>query len=364
MKAGDGSSTANSLVDFESGSPPLRTIGIWAGLVGAIVVLASLQLTVGVVFVPLSEVATLLSGGTSDDVWSRIVLDFRLPRALAALAAGTSLGVCGLLLQTAFRNPLADPWFLGLVHSARLGVAVLVVLSGAGGGSVLGGLGLVNNLGLAVAAGAGALAMTLVLVAIAPRVGAVTLLLTGLMLGQTAEGLISVILHFTTEAQGRAFGSWNDGTFTTVTLAQWAVLASCAAIGVGIAVVLVKPLNTLLLGDDYARTLGISVHRTRMTAVGAAALLAGAVTAFCGPVAFLGLLAPHLARALFGSADHRVLVPAAALVGAALALTADVITHLPWSRHFLHMNAVLGLIGGPVVVVLLLRGRSFHRYEG
>jgi iron complex transport system permease protein len=194
--------------------------------------------------------------------------------------------------------------------------------------------------------------MTLVLVALAPRVGAVTLLMTGLMLGQTAEGLISVLLHFTTEAQGRAFSSWNDGTFTAVTLSQWWILAAVAVVGMAAAVGLAKPLNSLLLGE-----------RTRVMAVTVAALLAGVVTAFCGPVAFIGILAPHLARALLTTADHRALVPAAALVGASLASLADFVTHLPWSRHFLHMNAVLGLAGGPVVVVLLLRQRAGRRLE-
>ena len=343
---------------------PARAWAAWGALGAALVGLAALQLSYGLVTIPLREVIVLLAGGTSDDVWSRIVLDFRLPRALAALTAGAGLGVAGLILQTVFRNPLADPWFLGLVHSARLGVAVLVVASGTAGGSLLGGLGLVNNVGLVVAAGAGALAMTGILLAIAPRVSPVTLLLTGLMLGQTAEGAISVVLHFTSEAQGRAFGSWNDGTFTTVTMLQWRVLAAIVVAGVTASVALVKPLNTLLLGDDYARTLGLKVSRVRMTAVSVAATLAGAVTAFCGPVAFLGILAPHLARALFRTADHRRLVPAAAILGAALAMLADVITHLPWSRHFLHMNAVLGLIGGPVVVIVLLRGRIGQRIEG
>lgn len=336
---------------------------VWVVLGGLLTGLAALQLSFGLVSIPLTEVLVLLTGGTSDDVWSRIVLDFRLPRALAALAAGASLGVAGLLLQTVFRNPLADPWFLGLVHSARLGVALLVVAAGSAGGTLLGGLGFVDSAALAVAAGAGAGGMTLVLLALAPRVSPVTLLLTGLMLGQTAEGLISVVLHFTSEAQGRAFGSWNDGTFTTVTILQWRILAAVGLAGVSVAMALAKPLNTLLLGDDYARTLGLSVARVRMTAVAVAALLAGAVTAFCGPVAFLGILAPHLARAVFRTADHRRLVPAAALLGATLAMLTDVITHLPWSRHFLHMNAVLGLIGGPVVVVLLLRGRSGQRFE-
>lgn len=343
---------------------PMRAWAAWGALGATLVGLAALQLSYGLVAIPLRDVLVLLAGGTTDDVWSRIVLDFRLPRALAAVTAGAALGVSGLILQTVFRNPLADPWFLGLVHSARLGVALLVVASGTAGASLLGGLGLVNNVGLVAAAGAGALAMTGVLLAIAPRVSPVTLLLTGLMLGQTAEGAISVVLHFTSEAQGRAFGSWNDGTFTTVTLLQWRVLAVIALLGVTSAAALVKPLNTLLLGDDYARSLGLHVSRIRMAAVAAAATLAGAVTAFCGPVAFLGILAPHLARALFRTADHRRLVPAAAVLGAALAMLADVVTHLPWSRHFLHMNAVLGLIGGPVVVVILLRGRAGQKVEG
>jgi iron complex transport system permease protein len=353
--------TETALPRRPSASPPI--VG-WGLLVGALALLVALQLSVGLVYVPLAEVVRLLAGAPGDEVWARIVLEFRLPRMLTAVAAGSALGLCGLLLQTVFRNPLADPWFLGLVHSARLGVAILIILSGTAGGALLGGLGLLNNLGIALAAGAGALGMTLVLVALAPRVGAVTLLLTGLMLGQTAEGLISVLLHFTTEAQGRAFSSWNDGTFTAVTLSQWWILAAVAVIGMAAAVALAKPLNSLLLGDDYARTLGLSVARTRMGAVTVAALLAGVVTAFCGPVAFVGILAPHLARALFSTADHRSLVPAAALVGASLASLADFVTHLPWSQHFLHMNAVLGLVGGPVVVVLLLRQRGGRRLEG
>jgi iron complex transport system permease protein len=321
-------------------------------------------LSTGVVFIPPADVLAALLGGTTDHVWARILMDFRVPRALTALAAGASLGVAGVLLQTVFRNPLAEPWFLGLVHAARLGAAVLVVVSGTAGAALLGGMDVLDNVGLAVAAGLGALGMTSVLTALSPRVSPVTLLLTGLMLGQACEGLISVLLHFTTEAQGRAFSSWNDGTFTTVTMSQWSVLATLGLAGVVVAILLAKSLNTLLLGDDYARTLGLAVGRARGSAVAAAAVLAGAVTAFCGPVAFLGILAPHLARAVFGVADHRTLVPAAALIGAMLAILADVITHLPWSRHFLHMNAVLGLLGAPVVIFLLLRRQSLRRFDG
>lgn len=341
---------------------PWRRTLVWAGLVLALVILVGLQLTIGVVYIAPAAVLSHLVGTGSDEIWGRILLEFRLPRALTALVAGAALGLCGMLLQTTFRNPLADPWFLGLVHSARLGVALLVVASGAVGGSVLNGLGLFTNLGLALAAAAGALGLTLGLMALATRVTPVTLLLTGLMLGQAAEGLISVILHFTTEAQGRAFESWNDGTFTTVTSVQWSVLASLFAVALVMALPLVKPLDAMLLGDDYAQTLGLAVRRIRVATVGVAALLAGTVTAFCGPVAFLGILAPHLARAVFATAEHRTLVPASVLVGAGLATLADFVTHLPWELHFLHLNAVLGLVGAPVVVVLLLR-RSGLRAE-
>ncbi len=345
------------------GAPPWRAAAPWLVLVAAVLGLVALQLTVGVVYIPPGEVAALLLGRGAEDVWSRIVLDFRVPRVLTSLVAGASLGVCGLLLQTTFRNPLADPWFLGLVHSARLGVAVLVVLAGAAGTSVLGDAGLLTGVGLVVAAASGAVGMTLILVALAPRVSPVTLLLAGLMLGQTAEGLISVLLHFVSEAQGRVFQSWDDGTFTAVSYEQWRILAGVSVAGLVSAIVLIKPLNTMLLGDEYARTLGLAVRRTRMAAIGTAAVLAGTVTAFCGPIAFLGILAPHVARALFGTADHRVLVPASVLVGAGLASLADLVTHLPWSQHFFHMNAVLGLIGGPTVVLLLLRNAGLRRFE-
>jgi iron complex transport system permease protein len=249
------------------------------------------------------------------------------------------------------------------VHSARFGVAAFVVLAGAGGATVLGSLGLMSNLGLVVAASAGALVMTLALTALAPRVTPVTLLLTGLMLGQAAEGLISVVLHFTSESQARVFASWNDGTFVNVTFGQLQLLAGVTVAGGLGAFLLGKHLDAMLLGDDYARSLGIAVSRIRMAAVGIAALLTGAVTAYCGPIAFLGILAPHLARAVFRTAAHQTLLPGALLLGGLIAGCADLITHLPWSKHFLHLNAMLGLVGGPVVVVLLFRRGGLRTLE-
>jgi iron complex transport system permease protein len=341
--------------------PPVWT---WLVLLGGVAAVAALGLTLGVVFVPLDQVMTILTGGEADRItWTRIVLDFRLPRVLTALTAGACLGMTGLLLQTTFRNPLADPWFLGLVHSARFGVALFVVLAGAAGSTVLAQLGLMSNVGLVIAAAGGALLMTLVLMMLAPRVSPVTLLLTGLMLGQAAEGLISVVLHFTSEAQARVFASWNDGNFVNVTFAQLRLLGAAAAAGTVGAALLARFLDVMLLGDDYARSLGLAVTRVRVTAVALAALLTGAVTAYCGPIAFLGILAPHLGRALFRTAKHRTLLPAALLLGAILAGTADLITHLPWSKHFLHLNAMLGLVGGPVAVILLFRRGGLRSLE-
>jgi iron complex transport system permease protein len=336
----------------------------WIVLLLAAGIVAALELTLGVVFVPLDQVLTILAGGDAERIsWTRIVLDYRLPRVLTALTAGAALGVTGLLLQTVFRNPLADPWFLGLVHSARFGVALFIVVAGAGGTNVLAQLGLLSNLGLVVAAGAGALLMTAALILLAPRVSPVTLLLTGLMLGQAADGMISVVLHFTGEPQARVFAGWNDGNFATVTFAQLQILAIVAIAGIAGAAVLSKSLDVMLLGDDYARSLGVGVTVVRVATVSVAALLTGAVTAYCGPIAFLGILAPHLARVVFQAADHRTLIPASLLLGATLAGMADLIAHLPWSRHFLHLNAMLGLVGGPVVVILLLRRRGLRSME-
>jgi iron complex transport system permease protein len=337
---------------------------LWMALLAGVAVLATLGLVIGVVFIPMDQLWSIVTGGHADRIsYTRIVWDFRLPRVLTALLAGAALGVTGLLLQTTFRNPLADPWFLGLVHSARFGVATFIVVAGAGGAPVLGSLGLFSNVGLVVAAALGALAMTATLTTLAPRVTPVTLLLTGLMLGQAAEGLISVVLHFTSEPQARVFAGWNDGTFVNVSYARLQLLGLITLVGLAAAWLLSKDLDVLLLGDDYARTLGTPVTRVRVLAVMTAALLTGAVTAYCGPIAFLGILAPHVARALFRTAAHKTLLPAAVLLGAGIAAGADLITHLPWSKHFLHLNAMLGLVGGPVVVVLLLRRSGLRSLE-
>jgi len=319
-----------------------------------------LELAVGAVSIPFGEVARILFTGESErNTWLQIVQQFRLIRALNALFSGAAIAVCGLLLQTLFRNPLADPYVLGVMEGARLGVAIVVVVAGAASNSFLAQFGFLGSLSQVTAAALGSVATMAVLLWISRRASTVTLLISGLMLGYLCQGLISVVLHFTDEYQAAAFSAWNDGSYAGITRSQLGVLMPLVAAGVFAALALVKPLNALLLGERYASTLGLPVERARLLCFGLVALLAGTVTAFCGPIAFLGIIVAHLARAIFKTSDHRVLMPAVILLGSCLGLTADLITHLPWSKHFLHMNAVNGLLGAPIVLAALLRHKHF-----
>jgi iron complex transport system permease protein len=192
------------------------------------------------------------------------------------------------------------------------------------------------------------------------RVSTVTLLVLGLMIGYLLRGVLSVVLHFTTTSQGRMFDAWNDGSFASVTWNGLGVLVPVLIVAATAIAWLAKPMNALLLGERYAGSMGLSVPGVRLALLGATLLLAAPVTAYCGPIAFVGLTAPHLARGLVRRADHGALIPAAALIGAALTLAADLVVHLPWDRHFLHLNAVNGLVGAPVVIAMLLRQRELR----
>lgn len=313
------------------------------------------ELTIGAVDIPVTAILGALAGGSIETVWHNILFQFRLPRALNALVSGGALGAAGLLLQTLFRNPLADPYVLGIVHSARLGAAVLVTFSGVAGSAWLSQFGLAGDVGLALASVAGSTLLLSLLAFISGRVNTITLLISGLMLGYMAVGLISVLMHFVDENQARAFKAWDDASFAGATGAQLRLLIPGVLLGFAALWALSKPLNALLLGDRYAASMGMPVKRIRRIALFIAAWLCGLVTAYCGPVAFLGLVAAQVARGVIPSADHRLLMPAAVLLGSSLGLAADLVTHLPWSRHVLHLNAVIGLVGAPIALYVLLR---------
>lgn len=333
-------------------------------LAAGLVLFFLLELGIGSVHIPLSGVVAALFGlESADDTWIKIIKELRLPRTIAAAIGGAALGTAGLQLQTLFRNPLAGPWALGLTAGAQLGVALVVTTAAVVGSGFLENFAFFSNLSIVAGAMLGCVLVLLLIVSIARHVSTITLLIFGLMLGYLAQGLISVILHFTNQSQAKIFAGWNDGSFAGVYWEHFPILLPLAFIGLAGGWLMAKPLNALLLGENYARSLGLSVRRTRIITLTSAVLLAAPVTAYCGPILFLGLIIPHLARGLFNTSDHQVLIPAVMLLGSVVALAADLFVHLPWERHFLHLNAVNALIGAPVVMWVILRNRRMRGFE-
>ncbi len=318
--------------------------------------LFTLSLVLGSVAIPLADIARILLGGEpTQPTWSAIVLQLRLPKALTALFAGASLGVAGALMQTFFRNPLAGPFILGVSAGASLGVAIVILITGTLGSVLLAGSSALGDLGMTVAASLGAaLSLGLVLL-VARRVqNTVTLLLVGIMLASFTSGLVSILLHFSIPERIQAYVRWTFGSFGGVSLGQLPILLPILCLGLLLAYLQCKALNALLLGEDYARSLGVNVWRARIGILLAAAILGGAVTAYCGPIAFLGLAIPHLCRGIFQTADHRALFLPLLLIGGSTAQLAALVASLPGSPYALPLNAVAALIGVPVVLRVLL----------
>jgi iron complex transport system permease protein len=335
-----------------------------AALVALAVAAAGLFiLTVGAgsVSIPAREVvAVLLGRGATDPAWETIVRQVRLPRAITAVLAGAGLGVGGLQMQTLFRNPLADPFILGISSGASLGVALVVLVVGTAGTSLVDGLGVLGNAGVAGAAAVGAAAVTVIVLAVSRRVAsAATVLIIGLMAGYATSAVVSLLLYsgLGRVERIRAYISWGFGSFAGTTWSELRILVGAVVIGLILAGATTKPMNALLLGDRYASSMGLHVRRARLLIVLAASLLAGAITAFCGPIAFIGVAVPHITRGVLRTSDHRVLVPGVVLVGAIVALLAGLIAQLPGSDATLPLNAVTSLVGAPVVVTVLLRLR-------
>lgn len=324
-----------------------------------------LTLAIGSVPIPPAEVVAVLLGGTStDETWITIVRQVRLPRAVTALLAGAGLGVGGLQMQTLFRNPLADPFILGISSGASLGVAIVVLAVGTAGTSLVDGLGVLGNAGVAGAAAAGAAGVTVIVLAVSRRVASpATVLIIGLMAGYATSAVVSVLLYsgLGRVERIRAYISWGFGSFAGTTWSELRVMALAALLGLAIAAATTKPMNALLLGDRYAASMGLHVTRTRLLIVVGASVLAGTITAFCGPIAFIGVAAPHMTRGILRTSDHRLLVPGVVLLGGAVALLAGLVAQLPGTDATLPLNAVTSLIGAPVVVLILLRLRRSAR---
>ncbi|MDH6283368.1 iron complex transport system permease protein [Rhodococcus sp. LBL1] len=335
-----------------------RTAAAVTALVALLVAATVLAVSVGSVTIPFdATVRYLFTGDAGSARWTTLIEDIRLPRVVTAAFAGAALAVAGLLMQTLFANPLADPYILGVSSGASLGVALVVLGSGAGAG-VFAAVAGTGRLGIAAAAALGALAVLLVVLAISRWVqSVVTLLIVGVMVGSVTSAVVSLLVAFSQPAQMQQFILWSLGSYAGASWSDLRVLVPVVLVGLVLATTMVRPLNAMLLGEDYASSMGVHLLRTRAVAITASALLAGAVTAFCGPIAFLGIAVPHLARLALGTSDHRVLLPGAVLMGAAVSLLCSVVAQLPGRDGVLPLNVVTALVGAPVVILVLLRSR-------
>ena len=326
----------------------------------AIVALAIVNLLLGSVDIPLKNVCQILIGHTDQsEIWQNIIWKSRLPQALTAIVAGAGLAVSGLQMQTVFRNPLAGPSVLGISNGSALGVAFVVLLSGKIGGVALSRLGYLGEAAMSIAAIIGALAVMMLIVWIAQKVkGNVTLLIIGVMIGYLANAIIGVLKFLSPEEDVKAFVVWGLGSFSRVSGDEMILFVVLMCILLPFAYLLVKPMNILLLGDRYASNLGLNVKQARMMVIVSSGILVAIVTAYCGPIMFIGLAVPHLARAVFHTSDHRLLMPATALCGALLALICNLIARMPGFEGALPVNSVTALVGAPVIASVLFRRRQ------
>ena len=323
-------------------------------------VLFLLNLFLGSVAIPFRSIWNILWGmnGGESVIWQNIIWKSRVPQALTAMVAGAGLAVSGLQMQTVFRNPLAGPSVLGISSGASLGVAFVVLLSGSIGGIALSRLGFMGEIALTMAAIIGALSIMALIVYVSQKVhGNVTLLIIGVMIGYVANAVIGVLKFFSVEEDIRAYVIWGLGSFARVSGNQMMVFVCIMAVLLPLSFLLIKTLNLLLLGDAYARNLGLNIKRARLQVIACSGVLVAIVTAYCGPITFLGLAVPHLCRGIFRSSDHRILMPASLLAGAALALLCNLIARMPGFEGALPVNSVTALVGAPVVVSVLFKKR-------
>lgn len=327
---------------------------------GSVLLFMFLNMVLGSVNIPLSAVWDILTGtGDAPANWANIIWKSRLPQIFTALAAGAGLSVSGLQMQTVFKNPLADPSVLGISSGASLGVALVVLMSGTIGGTALSSAGLLGEVALSVAAIVGALAVMALIVFASHKVkGNVTLLIIGVMIGYLANAIIGILKYFSVEEDVKAYVIWGLGSFSRVSGDQMTVFVCIMAVLLPLSLLLVKTLNLLLLGDGYARNLGLNIKRARIAVIVSAGVLTAIVTAYCGPIAFLGLAVPHLCRMLFRTSDHRILMPVSILTGASLALMCNLLARMPGLEGALPVNSVTALIGAPVVASVLFRKRK------
>lgn len=329
-----------------------RTTILFILFTAAVAVLFAADIAVGSVSIPIRDVWAALTGGECDPTTARIIRDIRLMKAVVALVAGAALAVSGLQMQTLFRNPLAGPYVLGVSSGASLGVALFILGAPMAG---LTGHAWLSSLGVAGAAWIGAAATLALVAAISTRIKDImVILILGIMISSGVSAIVQILQYLSAEEALKSFVVWTMGSLGDVTATQLALLLPAVAAGAALGVAAIKSLNMLLLGENYARSMGLDLRRSRSIILLSTTLLAGTVTAFCGPIGFIGLAMPHVARVIFRNADHRTLMPAAALTGAASLLLCDMVANL----LALPVNSITALLGIPVVVWVVVRNRN------
>lgn len=334
-----------------------RNVCIILLLVAGIIVLFAMSLIVGSVRIPLADVCDILFDKfDGKESWKYIVMENRLPQALTAMLCGASLAVCGLMLQTAFRNPLAGPDVFGISSGAGLGVAIVMLFLG---GSVSTTLFTVSGfLAILTAAFIGAIVVTIIILFLSTMVkNSVLLLIVGLMVGYVSSSAVALLNFFASEEGVKSYMVWGMGNFGGVSMNHMLLFALLCLVGIIASIFLIKPLNIMLLGTQYAESLGINIRQIRNLLLVTVGLLTAVTTAFCGPVSFIGLAIPHISRLLFRTDNHQILLPGTVLTGAVIALFCNLICYLPGELGIIPLNAVTPLIGAPVIIYVIIKRR-------
>ena len=316
------------------------------------------NLSLGSASIPIDDVFNALIGkSTSNENWQYIVQDYRLPKAITAILVGSGLGISGLLMQTLFRNPLAGPFVLGISSGASLGVALVILGAGLFSASLAGLL--ISKWSIVIAASLGSFLVLLAVLIVSTRVrDTMAILIIGLMFGSITAAVVSVLSYFATADQLQQYIFWGFGSLGNLSWSELLIFFIIYCIGILLSLVSIKALNTLLLGENYAKSLGLNIKQSRLLIIIATSLLAGTTTAFAGPIAFIGLAIPHITRQIFNTSNHKILLPAVFVLGAIVMLICDSIAQLPTSDYTLPINAITSLIGAPVVIWLLVRKRK------
>ncbi|MBP1839736.1 FecCD family ABC transporter permease [Formosa algae] len=316
-----------------------------------------INISLGSVSIPLYGVFESVFGTPSNESWGYIIQNYRLPKAITALLVGSGLGISGLLMQTLFRNPLAGPFVLGISSGASLGVALVVLGSGLFGGAFA--VTMTSKWSVVIAASLGSFLVLLSVLIVSSRVrDTMAILIIGLMFASITGAIVGVLSYFSSAEQLQRYVFWGFGSLGNLSWQEVGVFALIYSVGLVLSLTSIKALNTLLLGDNYAKSLGLNLKQSRLFIILATSLLAGTITAFAGPIAFIGLAIPHLTRLVFNTSNHKILLPAVILFGSVIMLICDTIAQIPNSDYTLPINAITSLVGAPIVIWLLVRKRN------